>query len=158
MAATTSHTRTDKQNQARRRWMGLLARADAELLARRAGPIIADVSYSLLRAPEQGLVMVQGRAGGAGRAFNFGEMSVTRCTVRLESGIEGHAYVAGRARDKAMQAAVIDALMQDEAQALRVEAAVIAPLERAEAEAREVKARKAAATRVDFFTMVRSEA
>lgn len=138
--------------------MGLLARADAARLAELAEPVVAGVAYSLLRAPEQGLVMVQGRAGGTGRAFNFGEMSVTRCSVRLESGIEGHAYVAGRASDKAVLAAVIDALMQDEAAAPCVEAAVIAPLERAEAEARETKARKAAATRVDFFTMVRSEA
>ena len=35
-------------------------------------------------------------AGGGGAAFNLGEMTVTRCTVRTETGFVGHAYVAGR--------------------------------------------------------------
>ncbi len=66
-----------------------------------------------MRGPEGGLVMVRGRAGGGGAPFNLGEMTVTRCTVRLGSGLVGHAYVAGREPRRAELAALVDALMQD---------------------------------------------
>lgn len=148
----------DMRMTARRRWMGLLARADGSELDRLAGETVAGAAHAFLRRPEPGLVMVRARAGGVGAPFNFGEMTVTRCAVRIRGGAEGHAYVAGRDTRKAHLAAVIDGLMQDAARAAEIEAAVIAPLERAERACREARARKAAATRVDFFTMVRSEA
>ena len=57
---------------------------------------------------------------------------------------------------KAEMAAKIDALMQtDAAEALR--ATVLTPLEQERASAKEARASKAAATKVDFFTMVRGE-
>ncbi len=74
-------------------------------------PILPD--YTVLRGPESGLVMVRGRAGGGGAPFNLGEMTVTRCTVRTESGLVGHAYIAGRDERRAELAALADALMQD---------------------------------------------
>ena len=57
--------------------------------------------YTVIRGPEGGLVMVRGRAGGGGSAFNLGEMTVTRCTVRTETGFVGHAYIAGRDEQRA---------------------------------------------------------
>ncbi len=33
--------------------------------------------------------MVRGRAGGGGSAFNLGEMTVTRCSVRIATGQVG---------------------------------------------------------------------
>lgn len=140
---------------ARQRWMSVLAKAvegDLETRWREAG---LQPSYALLRAPEAGLVMTRGRVGGAGDAFNLGEMTVCRCSVKLEDGRVGHAYVSRRSKSKAEIAALIDALMQgDEHDAL--EAAIIAPLEKAAAEIRSRHARKAAATKVDFFTVARS--
>jgi alpha-D-ribose 1-methylphosphonate 5-triphosphate synthase subunit PhnG len=140
----------------RRSWMGILARASATDLARLWGRLGLAPGYAWLRPPETGTVMVQGRAGGTGAPFNLGEMTVTRASLRLETGEVGHAWVQGRDRDKARVAALADALMQTGA-AEQVRVGVIAPLAEAEAAARATRARKAAATKVEFFTMVRGE-
>ncbi len=143
-----------KSNQAdRREWMSLVAKARPDALK----ALLPDLpETSVLRPPEIGAVMVQGRIGGTGSAFSFGEMSVTRCSVQLTGGVVGHAYVQGRNRDHAMRAAVLDALMQTD-ESVRLRAEVIAPLQ-AQAEAvRATRAGKAAATKVEFFTMVRGE-
>ena len=80
----------------RQRWMGGLARAEAGEIASLLAACGPAPAWRTLRGPESGLVMVRGRAGGGGAAFNMGEMTVTRCTVRTEDGLVGHAYVAGR--------------------------------------------------------------
>ncbi|MEH6773149.1 MAG: phosphonate C-P lyase system protein PhnG [Cereibacter changlensis] len=141
------------ENEARRGWMGLLARAPAERLA----ALMPDLpAHDLLRRPEIGAVMVRGRTGATGAPFNLGEMSVTRCSVRLEGGAVGHAHVQGRDKSHALRAAVADALLQTEA-AAGLRAAVLEPLAAEESERRALRARKAAATKVEFFTMVRGE-
>lgn len=142
---------------ARRRWMGVLAKARPPEIDEAWSALGAPSGYVHLRRPETGLAMVRGRMGGDGAAFNVGEMTVTRCSVRLADGAVGHAYVAGRDASHAERAAVIDALFQDEERRASIEALVIAPLERAQAERRDTASRKAAATRVDFFTMIRGE-
>lgn len=138
---------------ARRDWLSLLAKAPPARLA----ALLPDLPpHDLLRAPEIGAVMVQGRTGGTGAPFNFGEMTVTRCSLRLADGVVGHAMVQGRDRAHATRAAAADALLQTEA-APRLQAELLAPL-RAEAEARRAtRAAKAAATRVEFFTLMRGE-
>ena len=140
----------------RKTWMSLLAKAPADRLADlwAAQEIRAD--YQLLRAPEVGGTMVQGRMGGTGAAFNLGEMTVTRCSVRLDSGEVGHAYVQGRDKAKAETAAVVDAMMQTTA-AAQLKAQILTPLETEIATAKASRAAKAAATKVDFFTMVRGD-
>jgi alpha-D-ribose 1-methylphosphonate 5-triphosphate synthase subunit PhnG len=135
---------------ARRRWMAVLARAKAEEIAERLGEV---PSYQRLRGPEAGLVMVRGRAGGAGRAFNLGEMTVTRCTVRTDGGFVGHAYVAGRDERQAELAALADALLQDPHEQSTRLAAIIEPLAAAQQTRHDAVAGKAAATRVEFFAM-----
>jgi alpha-D-ribose 1-methylphosphonate 5-triphosphate synthase subunit PhnG len=97
--------------------------------------------------------MVRGRAGGGGAAFNLGEMTVTRCTVRSDGGFVGHAYVVGRDDERARLAAWGDALLQDPDWAPTVDHHVIARLARDQAQRREARAEKAAATRVQFFAM-----
>jgi alpha-D-ribose 1-methylphosphonate 5-triphosphate synthase subunit PhnG len=97
--------------------------------------------------------MVRGRAGGGGTAFNLGEMTVTRCTVRTEEGQVGHAYIAGRDREKAKLAALVDALLLEPHRTSFVRQHVIAPLEQKQRARVETTARKAAATRVQFFTL-----
>ncbi|MEP2681128.1 MAG: phosphonate C-P lyase system protein PhnG [Sulfitobacter sp.] len=140
----------------RQAWMGLLARAEAADLARLWARYGAVPAHDLLRAPEIGGVMLRGRMGAVGDAFNMGEMSVTRCSVRLADGPDGHAHVQGRSRDKALQAALVDALMQSDA-ADEVRAKLLDPLAEVESQRRASRAAKAAATKVDFFTMVRGE-
>lgn len=138
---------------ARQAWMGLLARAKPARLAQ----LFPDLPpHDLLRPPEIGAVMVQGRSGGTGQPFNLGEVTVTRCALRLTSGAVGHAHVQGRDKAHATRAAVLDALLQTEtADTLR--AGVLTPLEAEEAAHRATRAAKAAATRVEFFTLVRGE-
>lgn len=137
---------------ARKAWMGLLARAPAARLKLLLPEMPA---HDVLRPAEIGTVMVRGRIGATGDAFNLGEMTVTRCVVSV-AGTAGHAQVQGRDKDQARRAAVIDALMQGaDAEGLR--ARVLDPLQAEETARREVRARKAAATKVDFFTLVRGE-
>ncbi|MBP2315406.1 phosphonate C-P lyase system protein PhnG [Azospirillum soli] len=140
----------------RRRWMGVLAKAAPDEIATVWSSLAPTPDYALLRRPETGLVMVRGRIGGDGAPFNLGEMTVTRCSVRLAGGLVGHAWVAGRRTDHAERAAVLDALMQAPARRPAVEAA-IAHLDSLQAARSDRAAREAAATRVDFFTMVRGE-
>lgn len=143
-----------KQPQAdRRSWMAVLARANADNLGERLesnGPL---PSYRILRGPESGLVMVRGRTGGGGAPFNLGEMTTTRCTVRTDSGLVGHAYVAGRNERLAELAALADALLQDPEHQTQVLADVIEPLATMQQAQRESVSAKAAATRVQFFAM-----
>src|SRR5215471_4808130 len=115
----------DAPHAARQRWMAVLARASSDELCERLGAL---PSYRRLRGPEAGLVMVRGRAGGGGAPFNLGEMTATRCTVRTNAGLVGHAYVAGRNERLAELAAVVDALLQDPGRQPELMASVIEPL------------------------------
>lgn len=149
-------TETATETEARRGWMGLLAKASPEALAARFATLGTPPAFAWLRAPEIGGVMVRGRMGGTGAPFNLGEMSVTRCALKLEDGAVGHAYVQGRDKAHAERAALIDALMQGP-RADEVRAAVLEPLTAGREAAAQSRAAKAAATKVDFFTMVRGE-
>ena len=114
-------------------------------------------SASLLRGPETGLVMVQGRIGGGGAPFNMGEVTVSRCSVRLASGTIGHAQSLGTDREKARLGAIAHALWQESGSREHIEHRLLAPVEMRVADERQRKSEEAAATRVDFFTMVRGE-
>ena len=142
-----------EQAEARKGWIATLAKAPPARLA----DLMPDLPpHELLRAPEIGAVMVRGRTGATGAPFNLGEMTVTRCSVRLAGGPVGHAWVQGRDKDHARRAAVIDALMQTDA-AADLAARVIAPLQAEAQTRRSERAAKAAGTKVEFFTMVRGE-
>ncbi len=134
--------------------MGILARARPELLA---GLFPAPhPEHHDLRAPEIGTMMVEGRTGGSGAPFSLGEITVTRAALQLADGHIGHAVIRGRDRAHARRAALIDALLQSGA-ASQIRETVLAPLVAAETALREARASKAAATRVEFFTMVRGD-
>jgi alpha-D-ribose 1-methylphosphonate 5-triphosphate synthase subunit PhnG len=140
----------------RRRWLSILAKAPSRDVIAAWDGLAERPAYRALRAPEIGMVLVRGRMGGGGDAFNMGEMTVTRAAVRLDSGETGIGYVAGRDRRHAEIAAAVDAMMQSAALRPAVEGAVVARLARSQDERRDTAARKAAATKVDFFTMVRT--
>jgi alpha-D-ribose 1-methylphosphonate 5-triphosphate synthase subunit PhnG len=140
----------DQPHAARRRWMAVLARADADELDECLGAL---PPYRVLRGPEAGLVMVRGRTGGGGSPFNLGEMTATRCTVRTDAGFVGHAYVAGRNERRAELAALADALLQDPLRQASLLDEVIEPLAATQQARRDAVAAKAAATRVQFFAM-----
>ncbi len=141
----------------RQEWMAVLAKAPGAELSQAFDSLAVAADFSWLRPPETGAIMVRGRAGGSGAPFNLGEMSVTRCSLKLANGTVGHAYVPGRDHRHARLAAICDALMQGP-DADRVEGVVIGPLRARHIEQQRQSAGKAAATKVDFFTMVRGEA
>jgi alpha-D-ribose 1-methylphosphonate 5-triphosphate synthase subunit PhnG len=118
--------------------------------------IAPQAALRTLRAPEIGLVLVRGRIGGDGAAFNLGEATVTRAAIALDTGEIGFGHVLGRDPDKARLAALADALWQSESHRPAVEA-TLAPVRARLAEEAELKRERTAATRVDFFTMVRGD-
>ena len=136
--------------------MAVLAHSDAAEIARRLEGV-ALPAYENLREPENGLVMVRGRIGGDGAPFNLGEATIARAAVRLSTGETGFGYTLGRDRQKARMIALCDALIQTAGHAEVVEAQVLAPLRTAMISERNRKAAETAATRVDFYTLVRGE-
>ena len=140
----------------RRATMAVLVHADTAELADRVAALQAP-PHRAVREPESGLVMVRGRVGGDGAPFNFGEATVSRAAIRLESGEVGFGYVLGRDGEKARLIALCDALVQSAAHADALEAAVVTPLRDKLDARRAQRAAQAAATKVDFYTMVRGE-
>ena len=147
-------TENDRQAQ-RKEVMAVLAHSDSCEISGRLDAI-ALPDHESLREPENGLVMVRGRIGGDGAPFNLGEATVTRAAVRLAGGEVGFAYVLGRDTRKARLIAICDAMLQTTDRA-RVVDAVVAPLERAMIERRRHQDAETAATKVNFFTLVRGE-
>ncbi|PWR21431.1 phosphonate C-P lyase system protein PhnG [Zavarzinia aquatilis] len=146
---------TEDMTEERRRWLAVLARAPGDELAAAVEGAGAP-PCRVVRAAETGLVMVRGRAGGTGERFNLGEMTVSRCTVTDDEGRLGVGWIAGRDKRKAEAVARLDLLLQRPEGAL-LKARVVAPLAAAQAATREARAAKAAATKVEFFTMVRGD-
>ena len=136
--------------------MSLLAKAPVPVLRAAVVAFGATPAYTWLRRPQIGLAMVRARTGGTGAQFNLGEMSITRCALRLDSGEMGVAYVTGRDARHAEWAALFDALMQTHA-VDAVRSTVLAPIEAALAARLAETVQQAQATRVDFLTMVRGD-
>jgi alpha-D-ribose 1-methylphosphonate 5-triphosphate synthase subunit PhnG len=136
--------------------MTVLAHSDAAAIAERLGAIQLP-AHEALREPENGLVMVRGRIGGDGAPSNLGEATVSRAAVRLSTGEVGFGYTLGRDLKKARMIALCDAMVQSRELADAVETNVLTPLRSAMLGRRERKSAEAAATRVDFYTMVRGE-
>jgi alpha-D-ribose 1-methylphosphonate 5-triphosphate synthase subunit PhnG len=141
----------------RRAWMRTLAKAPVEMLEEAWNRLAQKPPYRFLRQPETGLVMVRGRADGVGRNFNLGEITLTRCTVKVNEGAAGSAYIMGRNKRHAELAAVFDGLLQDPELRPQLIESVIRPLDASRIEREERSARETAASRVEFFTMVRGE-
>jgi alpha-D-ribose 1-methylphosphonate 5-triphosphate synthase subunit PhnG len=142
---------------ARQAVMRVVAKASREELADGLQKLGGAPGVARVRGPETGLVMLRGRIGGAGAPFNLGEATVTRATMRIATGETGHAYILGRDAEKARLAAIIDATWQRPGAREAVEDEIVAPIrQRLEADERS-RREKIAATRVDFFTMVRGE-
>lgn len=139
----------------RQRWLSLLAKAPTTRLEALWATIEAVPPYTMLRRPEIGLVMVQGCISGSGAPFCAGEMTVTRAAVRLQGGQIGIGYVGGRKPRQAEIVAAIDALGHLPEWQETIETKIVTPIA-TEAEARHrLVAARAAATKVDFFTVAR---
>lgn len=144
----------------RAQWMALLARAPIGLLET-ALQDDASRPARWLRAPETGLMMVQGRAGGTGERFNLGEVTVTRCALRVQTtsqaddAIVGVAYVLGRSHRHVQLAALADALLQDPARQPALQVQLLEPIRSHLRRSQAIRQARAASTKVDFFTVAR---
>ena len=157
MSATTPVFPAFSPVSERRRIMAVCAHATLEELRQGVAAAALDVAVTAVRAPELGLVMLRGRAGGDGAPFNLGEATVARAAVRLATGEIGLGYVLGRSLEKARLAAIVDALGQVPAHGLALQQSLIGPVEARCARELAVTAAETAATKVDFFTLVRGE-
>jgi alpha-D-ribose 1-methylphosphonate 5-triphosphate synthase subunit PhnG len=137
--------------------MHVCAEATTEELVRALADCGGAPDAEDMRPPEAGLVMLRGWIGGDGAPFNVGEATVTRAVVRLPSGTLGYSYLLGRSAERARLAAIVDALGQDEAWRRRLEIALVAPVQARREVERAAQREQAAATRVNFFTLVRGE-
>ena len=143
--------------EARRAALAALAAADVGEMSAALDNVPAAPNFETVRPPEVGLVMARGRIGGGGAPFNLGEVTVTRAVVRIESGEVGFGHVLGRDTIRALMVAKLDALWQSSRYRDLVETRVIAPVRQRIAAEDSTTRRKAAATRVNFFTLVRGE-
>ncbi|MBA4327867.1 MAG: phosphonate C-P lyase system protein PhnG [Polaromonas sp.] len=147
------------ENQAtRQRWLGVLSRAGRAELEQALAALADLPPVEHVRSPEPGMVMLRGRVGGTGDAFNLGEATVTRCALRVGASALGVGYTLGRDRRKAELVALFDALLQDEARQSQLLRELITPMSQRQAAGREATSRSVAASKVEFFTFVRGEA
>lgn len=140
-------------------WMAALAKASLLQLEQAVSNLPDLPNYDFLRPPEVGLAMVQGRTGGTGQPFYLGEMTLTRCVVRLESDSEeaivGFGYVAGRSHRHAELAALCDALLQHPVWQDLIQTRVILLIQTATQQQQEQQQRQTGSTQVNFFTLAR---
>lgn len=140
----------------RKNWLGLLAKSCPDTVNQLCETLPESHGFEWLRQPEVGGVMVRGRMGGTGSAFNMGEITVTRCSLRLADGAVGHGYIQGRDKTHAKNAALVDALMQT-VKAKQIDTDILQPLRALRQQQQATTQARADATKVDFFTMVRGD-
>jgi alpha-D-ribose 1-methylphosphonate 5-triphosphate synthase subunit PhnG len=145
------------RTQEHQRWMAALAMAGSALLERGWDSLAPKPGYQLLRPVEIGMALLRGRIAGAGPAFNFGEATITRAAAALETGERGFAYLLGRRPREAELAAVFHALLQTPQHGADIEALVVRPAEAARDAGIAARQATAAATRVEFSTLVRGD-
>ncbi len=137
--------------------MAVFSRAETHELAGPINRLWPSLIVRDLKAPETGLIMLRGRMGGDGRTFNLGEATMARAIVELADGRRGYGHVLGRDQSRARLAAIADALWQGAADHDLVEREIVAPVSARLTHENARQRAEAAATKVDFFTLVRGE-
>ena len=140
----------------RSKWMSILSKSSDKSLANLFQSTEIYSAYKILKKPEIGSVMVRGKIGGTGELFNVGEVTITRCSILLNTGKMGFSYIQGRNKKKAITAAICDALMQTHLSP-QIRNKILIPLIKEEELRKKNIAKKAKATKVDFFTLVRGD-
>jgi alpha-D-ribose 1-methylphosphonate 5-triphosphate synthase subunit PhnG len=118
---------------------------------------VDDIAFEFIRQPECGMVMAVGRAGSSGEPFNLGEVTVSRCAVRLPGGETGFGYVKGRDTNHALHIALLDALAQTRIHRDQILDGICRPLQKKLQSKKAEQQARVDKTRVDFFTMIRGE-
>lgn len=141
----------------RQHWMSVLAHCEPDSLAARIDALNIRADYDVIRAPETGLVQLQGRMGGTGERFFAGDATLTRAAVRLHNGTLGYSWVLGRNKAHAERCALIDALMQQPSHFQTLLETLITPLDAVRSARIAARRAEINASRVDFFTLVRGD-
>lgn len=141
----------------RRRWLAVLAHSQPAELLEHWQPLGLAPDCDLIRPAETGLAQIQARAGASGQRFFLGDATLTRAVVRLRSGTCGYSYLLGRDKAQAERCALIDALLQEQAHHETLMQRLINPLDALRRERLSLRTRAVAASRVDFFTLVRGD-
>lgn len=146
----------------RQKLMSVLALSELKDIKRHWGDSIDNFDFNYLRKPEVGMVMAVGRVGSTGEPFNIGEITVTRCALKLDCGIVGVGYLRSRNEEHATIMALIDGLAQkhqaseqlaDKNRYLKLADILQKVLDQKKQSIRRV----VDTSKVDFFTMVRGE-
>jgi alpha-D-ribose 1-methylphosphonate 5-triphosphate synthase subunit PhnG len=137
--------------------MAIFARAEPSELSAPIARHWPSLMVRDLKPAETGLLMLRGRMGGDGKPFNLGEATMARAVVELPDGRRGYGHVIGRDEGKARLAAIADALWQGENDQAIVEREIVAPVSARLTHERARQRAETAATKVDFFTLVRGE-
>lgn len=146
-----------KQQNARQRWLSVLAHSSAVQLKAHWQALNLHPSFTLIRPAETGLTRLQARMGATGNRFIMGDATVTRAVVQLDDGSLGYSYLLGRDKAQAERCALIDALLQQTEFNALLQEKVIVPLAALRDEQRQLRAREIASSKVDFFTLVRGD-
>ena len=147
-------SKEDELQEARRDWLATLVSVPASEVIAASNEF--DFSVVILKGPEVGLLMINGRIHSTGRPFHLGEVSLTKCVLRDDQGLLGYGHIIGRNKQQAKAIALFDLALQrnDSAEAALIRLNAwkedVAKIDTMESEAVEE-------TRVDFFTMVRGE-
>jgi alpha-D-ribose 1-methylphosphonate 5-triphosphate synthase subunit PhnG len=140
---------------ARTAWFKILVRVPADELIQASG--LFSFPMTRLKAPEVGLMMTDGRVHATGQPFHLGEVSLTRCVLRDDSGCLGYGQILGRNRHQAEAIAMLDLALQRQDSCIKAEQ-LVATWSRGIEEVDALEADRVQQTAVEFFTMVRGEA
>ena len=135
-----------------RRFSKIIEKCPAERVKELARPIVEQHQVTVIRKPAKTLVMVRMRETVAKADFYLGEMLAVEALVELE-GQRGFALQMGDDTEKALAAAVVDAVCQTELPERQAVEQALAEQGRALQEAEERARARHAGTRVHFETL-----
>lgn len=146
-----------KDRAERQSWISLLGSADKPRLQQAWDEIRPKVTHTLVSGPETGLVMVRAREDGEGPRFNLGEMTVSKCVLKVDDTYLGYGMVMGSDLKHAKLAALLDGLCQHPGFGPALKAGLLKDLSQQREEQEAAMAEEASRTRVEFFTLKRGE-
>lgn len=135
----------------KRELSAILAKASAEEVAVLAEPIKAKAQIQMLKEPQKTLVMVKVRESIKNSLFYLGEVLATECMVTV-NGVKGMSVIAGDQFDKAMNIAVIDGYLNENASSADI-LEQIAALGVSQQQARQHMNRQIRKSKVNFNVM-----
>ncbi|CCK81347.1 phosphonate C-P lyase system protein PhnG [Desulfobacula toluolica] len=141
----------------RKKWMELLATASLKDLKTAQKNLNAEIDYEYIVKPETGMLMVQARADGSHSRFHLGEMSVSKCVLKVQEQYIGYAMTAGSDPAHSELAALFDGLLQTPEYHDVIKTNLINKLAEKQIKKDIKLEQEVAETRVEFFTLKRGE-